>query len=148
MLRISNPQIIPFSLPFSFPLFFSQFFFFLCPCSLNIIRPRHIRIPVLPIPSRHCPSLPRSTPPSPVDRRHVGTSASPDDELRFDILQLSRRSELERHFFPYSGISFPPFISSLPVADSLSSFLSTLRLSPLRRAVVGLSRESRNFISF
>lgn len=60
------PTIIPFSLPFSFPLFFSQFFFFLCPCcSLNIIRPRHIRIPVLPIPSRHCPSLPRSTPPSP-----------------------------------------------------------------------------------
>lgn len=53
MSRISNDYSIFFS---SLSLFSSSF----CLRSLNVIRSRHIRIPVVLI--RHCPSLPRSTP--------------------------------------------------------------------------------------
>lgn len=145
MFRISNDYFLFFS--FSLSLFFSSF----CPCSLNIIRSRHIRIPVVLI--RHCPSLPRSTS-SLVDCQRVAVTRR-RTPIRY-ILQLSRCSTsivqtsfrtLASRFRPSSALCWFDFLFLLFLYFFLSFYpLSTLHLSPFRRAIVKLSRESRNFI--
>lgn len=76
------PTIIPFFPLLSFSLPF-------VPGSLNVIRSRHIRIPIA-LSSGPVLRLPRSTP-SLVDRRRVAITKATNSPIRY-ILQLSRRS--------------------------------------------------------
>lgn len=134
MFRISNDYFLFFS--FSLSLFFSSF----CPCSLNIIRSRHIRIPVVLI--RHCPSLPRSTP-SLVDCQRVAVTRR-RTPIRY-ILQLSRCSTsivqtsfriLTSRFRPSSALCWSDFLFLLSLYFFLSFYPPSFSISSRHRQII------------